>query len=224
MEGPSNPSERTLRRRGSVTRGSEPVSTTVVNPRLVNMSWNCASRSVEGLRARDFHLGSVKCTWAFQNPAVTTRPSPGMIRASGGMDTSGPTATIRPPRMSTVPGSIAGASGDGRIRAFRIARGTPPFGLWASTPPARPSPSARGVDAGAESTDLRDEFLYSPWRRDSFRPPRSRVGRWRRAGVRPSELPRLASVHERQPFGAIPIARDVLRSDGLFDRGEVRGG
>ena len=51
-----------------------------------------------------------------------------------------------------------------------------------------------------------------------------RAGTGHRAGVRPSGLSRLSSVHQRQSFGAIPLPGDLLRSDRLFDRVEVLGG
>src|SRR3546814_5525077 len=49
-------------RSGPVSRGSEPVSTTLVKPYRTSISCNCDCRRGAGRSAAPAHLGSVKCT------------------------------------------------------------------------------------------------------------------------------------------------------------------
>ena len=65
-----------------------------------------------GCQSELAHFRSVKWTCAFQNPAITTQWSQGITLAPAGTATSGPTAAILPSCTTTVPRSIAGASGE----------------------------------------------------------------------------------------------------------------
>ena len=56
------------RRIAKVSAGLEPRSTTVVKPRLRNMSASWASSRSADFHSAMLHLGSVKCTWTFQKP------------------------------------------------------------------------------------------------------------------------------------------------------------
>ncbi len=56
---------------------------TVVNPRLRNMSASCGLSVAADFHCAMVHLGSVKWTWAFQKPAVTTQWSQGTTGGVG---------------------------------------------------------------------------------------------------------------------------------------------
>ncbi len=81
------------------------MSNTVVKPQRVSIVLSAAFSSGAG-RVPASRSGSArKCTWLFQNPAVTNLPLPSITVTPAGTVTvaDGPTAAMRPSRMSTVP-------------------------------------------------------------------------------------------------------------------------
>lgn len=80
------------------------MSTTVVNPRLDSISRRNRFNGTAPPRPAERQWGSVKCTWEFQNPAVTVDRSPGRMGIPAGIARPAPTAETTPSRTTTSAG------------------------------------------------------------------------------------------------------------------------
>ena len=101
------------RRSASVLACSEPVSSARTTPYDVSIPRSAVVRRSAGAVAAPLQVGWMKCTWLFQNPAVTVPPAQSITVASGGTRTSArrPTAVMTSLRRTTTPSGIGIASG-----------------------------------------------------------------------------------------------------------------
>jgi len=92
----------------------DPVSTAFTTPQRVSMARTRSVSSAAGREAADWNAASMKCTWAFQNPAVTVSPVPSSTVAWSGTRTWSrrPTALMVVPVMTTTPPVMAASVGE----------------------------------------------------------------------------------------------------------------
>ncbi len=106
-----------------------PASRTVVKPRLsiaARMSFACAAISVCGssVSRKKSGIVAVTCTWASIRPGSSVRPARSITCASAVTGRSGPTASMRSPRIATdVPGRSVAVTLSNRLALRRISRG-----------------------------------------------------------------------------------------------------